>query len=61
MKDFEEKTAIVTGVGSGTGAALASELAGRGAHVVADVDMAAFGRVTRSLVEESGINHFMSH
>ena len=61
MKDFKEKTATVTGVGSGTGAALASELAARGAHVAADVDMASFGCVTRSQVEESGINRFVSH
>ncbi len=59
MKDFKDK--IVAGIGSGTGAALASALASRGAHVAADVEMAAFGRVTRSLVEESGTNRFMSH
>lgn len=58
MKDFKDK--IVTGIGSGTDAALASGLTARGAHVAADVEMAAFGRVTRSLVEESG-NRFMSH
>ena len=56
MKDFKDRTALVTRVGSGTGAALA-----RGAHIAADVDMAAFGCVTRSLVEESGINRFVSH
>lgn len=42
MRDFEGKTAIVTGAGSGIGAAIAIELAARGAHVVAaDIDMAA--------------------
>lgn len=61
MKNCSDKTAIVAGIGSGTGAGLASELAARGAHVAADVDMAAFGRVTRSQVEESGINRFVSH
>lgn len=61
MQDFNDKTAIAAGVGSGTDAALAGELAARGAHVAADVDMAAFGRVTRSLVEESGIIRFVSH
>ena len=61
MKDFKDRIAIVTRVRSGTGAALASELIARGAHVAADVDMAAFGCVTRSLVEESGINRFVSH
>ena len=61
MKDFKDRTSIVTRVGSGTGAAFASELIARGAHVAADVDMAAFGCVTRSLVEESGITRFVSH
>lgn len=61
MKDFNDKTAIAAGVGSGTGAALASELAASGAHVAADVDMATFGCVSRSRVEESGINRFVSH
>lgn len=42
MRDFEGKTAIVTGAGSGIGAAIAIELAARGAHVVAaDIDMVA--------------------
>lgn len=40
--DFMGKTAIVTGAGSGIGAAIALELATRGAHVVvADIDFSA--------------------
>ena len=61
MKDFKGKTAIMTGLGSGTGAAVEIELAACGAHIVADVDMAAFGGVACSIVEESGINRFMSY
>ncbi|MDG4884500.1 SDR family NAD(P)-dependent oxidoreductase [Mesorhizobium sp. WSM4884] len=37
--DFKGRTAVITGAGSGIGAAIAIELATRGAHVVvADVD-----------------------
>lgn len=62
MKDFKDKTAIMTGLGSGTGAAVAIELAACGAHIVAaDVDMAAFGGVACSIVEESGTNRFMAY
>lgn len=61
MKDFSDKTATVTGVGSATAAAFASELAARGAHVAADIDMGPFGCFTRSLDDESGINRFVSH
>ncbi len=40
MKDFESRIAIVTGAGSGIGAAIARELAARGAVVVAaDLDL----------------------
>ncbi|WP_027054319.1 SDR family NAD(P)-dependent oxidoreductase [Mesorhizobium erdmanii] len=47
--DFKGKTAIVTGAGSGIGAAIALELATRGAHVVvADIDhSSAVDTVTR--------------
>lgn len=49
MKNFKDRVAIVTGAGSGIGAAIAIELAARGAHVAAaDIDLAsAVGTVTK--------------
>ncbi|RWE64091.1 SDR family oxidoreductase [Mesorhizobium sp.] len=55
MKDFEGKTAIVTGAGSGIGAANAIELAARGAHVIAaDLDMASAVRTMTQIVSAAG-------
>ena len=52
MNDFNGKVAAVTGAGSGIGAAIAQELATRGARVmVADIDADAADRIAR------GINH----
>lgn len=52
MNDFNGKVAAVTGSGSGIGAAIAQELATRGARVmVADIDADAADRIAR------GINH----
>lgn len=51
--DFTGKTAIVTGAGSGIGAAVAWELARSGAHVaVSDIDFAAAERVASEMRAE---------
>lgn len=50
MDDFHSKVAVVTGGGSGIGAAMAREFAAEGARVVlADVDAPAMDRVTRDI------------
>ena len=50
MRDFEGRVALVTGAGSGIGAATVVELAGRGASVVvADIDGARAKRVATSI------------
>lgn len=55
MKDFKDKIAIVTGAGSGIGAAIAIELAARGAHVVvADLDMASAVRTVTQISSAVG-------
>ncbi len=54
VQDMQGKTAIVTGGGSGIGAACAELLAGRGARViVADLDASAAMRITAALPSES--------
>jgi NAD(P)-dependent dehydrogenase (short-subunit alcohol dehydrogenase family) len=56
MKDsLGDKVAIVTGAGSGIGAAISLELASRGAHViVADIDEDAAGRVAAAISAGGG-------
>jgi 2-keto-3-deoxy-L-fuconate dehydrogenase len=56
MFDLQGKTALVTGAGSGIGAAIASLFAQRGALVtVADRDAAAAARVARDITEAGGV------
>ena len=58
MNDFQDKVAIVTGAGSGIGAAIAVELAERGAVVVvADLDLPAAQEVAGSIRAEGGRAH----
>ncbi len=58
MKDFQDKVAIVTGAASGIGAAIAAELAGRGATViVADIDLAAAQGVADRIRAAGGRAH----
>lgn len=55
MFDFSDKTAIVTGAGSGIGAAVALELAAAGAFVVAsDLDGAAADAVVAQIAQRGG-------
>lgn len=57
-QDFTGKTAIVTGAASGIGAAIAAELAARGAIVIAsDVDEAALEAVVRDIRANGGSAH----
>lgn len=54
-KDFRSRTAIITGAGSGIGAAIAHELAERGASVVAaDLDLAAAEAVVATIRAAGG-------
>lgn len=58
MKDFNNKIAIVTGAGSGIGAAIARELAEQGAVVVAaDLDRAAAEAVADTICTDGGTAH----
>ena len=55
MFDFNDKTAIVTGAGSGIGEAIALELAASGAFViVSDLDKDACAQVTASILDKGG-------
>lgn len=55
QRDFEGKTAIVTGAGSGIGAAIARELAARGAAVVvSDLDEAGAQNVAGQINADGG-------
>ena len=55
MNDFQDKVAIVTGAGSGIGAAIARELAERGAIVIAaDIDLAAAQDVASEIRGDGG-------
>lgn len=57
-QDFQGKTAIVTGAASGIGAAIAAELASRGAVVIAsDVDRAALDAVVQRICAQGGHAH----
>ncbi len=57
-QDFDGKTAIVTGAASGIGAAIAAELAVRGAIVIAsDVDAAALDAVVGDIRTKGGKAH----
>lgn len=54
-RDFEGRTAIVTGAGSGIGAAVARELGARGAHVIAsDIDEASGAAIAEAIRAAGG-------
>lgn len=58
MNDFQDRVAIVTGAGSGIGAAIALELAERGATVIAaDLDLAAAQDVASEIRGDGGKAH----
>ncbi|MCO5156183.1 MAG: SDR family oxidoreductase [Aquamicrobium sp.] len=58
MNDFQNKVAIVTGAGSGIGAAIARELAERGAVVIAaDLDLTAAQDVASEIRGDGGRAH----
>lgn len=58
MNDFQDKVAIVTGAGSGIGAAIARELAERGATVVAaDLDLVAAQDLAGEIRADGGHAH----
>ncbi len=58
MNDFQDKVAIVTGAGSGIGAAIARELAERGAIVIAaDLDLPAAQEVAGEIRADGGHAH----
>ena len=58
MNDFHDRVAIVTGAGSGIGAAIARELAERGATVIAaDIDLTAAQDVASEIRGDGGRAH----
>jgi NAD(P)-dependent dehydrogenase (short-subunit alcohol dehydrogenase family) len=58
---FDKKTALVTGAGSGIGAAIALDLAKSGARVIVqDIDLAAAQSVTAKIVATGGLAHATS-
>lgn len=62
MADFQAKTAIVTGAGSGIGAAIARALGRQGANVVAtDIDEGAAGKVAEEIERAGGKALPMKH